>query len=68
MDKIESMGSLESRQVNTVTLYNTNNQLNVHGFINNKKSHTVGATGEAKTKETDSLPRNDYCAETCNTL
>jgi hypothetical protein len=64
MDKIESMGSLESRQVNAVILYNTNNKLNVHDY----PKKTVRATGEAKTKETDSLPRNDYCAETCNTL
>lgn len=35
LDKIESMGSLESRQVNAVTLYNTNTKLNVHGFIKN---------------------------------
>jgi hypothetical protein len=38
MDKIESMGSLESRQVNAVTLYNTNNKLNVHGFYLKKKA------------------------------
>jgi hypothetical protein len=38
LDKIESMGSLESRQVNAVTLYNTNNKLNVHGYPKKKRS------------------------------